>query len=480
LKILADREKEIKIFKAVPFWQLELQAENGISALHKEDKFWEKKEAQKIFKNTKDKDATVFDVNTKQFEQKPPSPFDLTALQLEAYKTLGISPKDTLNIAQTLYLGGLISYPRTSSNQYPPSIDFKNILKSLAKQSAFKKICEDLLKEKLQPNNGAKKDPAHPAIYATGENPKKLEGRDAKLYELIVRRTLATFGKPATRETLSIDLEIEDEHFLTRGTRTINPEWHNIYKPFLKLEEIELPEVKKGDVLKVKDLLMHDKETQPPKRYTPASIIKELEKQNLGTKATRSSIIDALYQRDYISEKSMEVTDLGMKIIKTLEKFCSEILDEKLTRHFEEEMEEIQEGKKTHDQVLAEAETILTKILKQFKKNESKIGKELSASYLETRDQASTVGICPTCKGNLRITYSKKNRSYFVACAEYPKCTTTFSLPYGLPKPAKKECTECKFALVTMIRKGKRPYEYCINRSCPKKLEWIRQQQEKN
>ena len=479
LKILADREKEIRAFVSTPFWQLELKTQNGLSAFHQQDKFWEKGQAQTAFQKVKGKAASVARLDTKQYEQRPPHPFDLTALQLEAYKTLGIPPRETLDLAQNLYLAGLISYPRTSSNQYPSALNFQAILKDLAKQPAFKELCHLLLSGPLQPCNGTKQDPAHPAIYATGEKPKKLDGRGARLYELITKRMLATFAKPALRETVTADLEVAGEHFLTKGTRTLTPEWHRFYQPFLKQEEVELPPMKEGQALKVQEVLFHEKETQPPKRYTAASIIKELEKRNLGTKATRAAIIEALHHRDYVQEKSLEVTDLGLKTVETLEKYCPEILDEQLTRHFEEEMEEIQGGKKKRDQVLEEAKKVLTTLLAHFRANEAKIGKELSASFLETRDQASIVGTCPSCQGNLRITYSKKNRSYFVACAEYPKCTTTFSLPYGLPNPARKACPDCTFPLVTIIRKGRRPYSYCINKNCPQKLEWIKQQQAK-
>tara|TARA_Y100000310_G_scaffold159627_1_gene159288 strand:- start:49601 stop:51682 length:2082 start_codon:yes stop_codon:yes gene_type:complete len=483
LKILADREKEIKSFKPVPFWQIELKAEkdkNEIVAFHKEDKFWDKKQAQKSFTNSKKGKAIVDKVNKKEFLQQPPNPFDLTALQLEAYKTLRVPPKETLQIAQSLYSNSYISYPRTSSNQLPPTINYKELIENLTKQEKYKKLAQTLLKNKtLKPNNGKKADPAHPAIYPTGEIPSKVSEIEQRLYDLIVRRTLASFSTPATRETVTIEIDLNKEIFITKGTRTTERGWHRIYAPYIMLEEQELPELNKGDELKIIKISMLDKETQPPKRYTPASIIKELEKRNLGTKATRASIVDALYQRDYVQERSLEVTDLGLKTVETLEKYCPEILDEKLTRHFEEEMEQIIEDKKQGEKVLEEAEEILTKTLEHFKENEKKIGKQLSAAHIETRDKASKVGECPNCKKDLRLIYYKVNKSFFVGCSSYPKCKTTFSLPkFSLPKPTEELCKECNFPIITMIRRGKRPYQFCINSECKTKEQYKKEMEQ--
>jgi len=476
LKILSDREKEIKSFKAIQFWQLELKAEinnDKITAFHKEDKFWDKKKAEESLKNTKGKKAIVDSIEKKRFLQNPPNPFDLTSLQLEAYKTLRISPKETLNLAQNLYTNSYISYPRTSSNQLPESLGYKDLIKNLTKQSKYKKLAEEILKGKLVPNNGKKTDSAHPAIYPTGEIPKDLTERELKLYDLIVKRTLATFSVPAKRETVNIEINISNETFVTKGTRTIEKGWHSFYEPYVILEEQELPSMEKGNELKIIKISLLDKETQPPKRYTPASIIKELEKRNLGTKATRASIIDSLYERDYVKEKSMEVTDLGLKTVETLEKYCPEILDEQLTRHFEEEMEQIVEGKKKGEEVVEEAKEVLIKTLKRFKDNESKIGKSLTEAHIETREKANLIGKCPSCNNGLRITYSKNNKSYFIGCSNYPNCKTTFSLPkFAVPKPTDNACKECQFPIVNMIRKGKRPYQFCINPNCKTKEDY--------
>lgn len=471
LKIVADREREIAAFKPVPYWQIELHAAKGkksVEAWHDEDKFWDKKKADAAMAAVKDeKTAEVSDVSRRKTKQKPPTPFDLTSLQTEAYRLFGSNPKQTLKIAQDLYTGGYISYPRTSSQQLPEKIGFKKILNALAKNKDYKALVMMLLQKKsLKPNNGKKKDPAHPAIYPTGIKPKKLEGKSAKVYDLIVKRFFATFGEDAVRETMKISLDVNSESFHAKGTRTVASNWHVYYAPYVKLEEAELPDMKKGDVLDVKKVELHADKTKPPKRFTPASLIKMLEKKGLGTKATRADIVETLKKRNYVKGDSIEVTDLGIQIAEILEKHSPRILDEKLTRHFEEDMEKIREGKKKEEQVLEEAKKILTGLLKEFKEKEKEVGDELKKTYTETRAAITTVGPCNKCKdGSLIIRSGKYGK--FIACDKYPDCKTTFKLPSsGLFEVTDKVCDDCNFPKIKVIRRGKRPQEACINPDC--------------
>ncbi|MFH1332204.1 MAG: DNA topoisomerase I [archaeon] len=482
LHILVERENEIKAFKPVPYWQVELHAKNGLEALHKTDKFWDKAEADRVMDHVNGKKAAVSKVVTEEFEQLPPHPFDLTSLQMESYRTLRLSPKDTLDIAQELYIASFISYPRTSSSQLPSTLNFKKILSDISKQSEFKNLAGELLKKSnLIPNNGKKSDPAHPAIYPTGVLPEGLTGKAKDLYELIVRRFLATFADPAVRQKMNVEIDVDGEPFAVSGIKTIEPNWHRFYGRFVRHDEVELPSIKEGQQLDVKEFVLYDKETQPPKRYSPASMVKVLERKNLGTKATRADIIESLYDRDYVKERAIEVTTLGVKTIEVLENYCPEIIDEKLTRHFEREMNMIIGGKKEGKDIIEEAKRILTKTLKQFKENEKNIGKGLAEAFKETVNKSMIVGKCPVCGSDLKIMYSKKNKSYFVACSNYPNCKTTFSLPkYALPKPSGKFCDACGYPIINMIRKGKKPYEYCINPHCKKKEEWYKKNMNQN
>ncbi|MBI2659977.1 DNA topoisomerase I [Candidatus Woesearchaeota archaeon] len=474
LKIIVDREREIKIFVPKPFWQIELFGDynrQDIIAWHKEDKFWEKSKADEVISKTKSqKEAKIDNLEKKQFSQIPPFPFDLTSMQVEAYRCHNISPKETLEIAQELYTSGYISYPRTSSQQLPPAIGYTKVLNDLGKQKQYSDLARRLLKKSsLKPNNGKKTDPAHPAIYPTGIAPAELTERESRIYDLIVKRFLATFADNATRETVIAEINCSSEIFIAKGTRTIEKGWHEFYFPYVKLEEIELPSMKKGDKIKVSKIELISKETQPPKRYTPASIIKELEKRNLGTKATRSEIIDTLFQRGYVQGKAIEATNLGISTIETLEKYCPKILDEDLTRHFEVEMDKIREGNQKKEIILEDAKEAIIKITAELKKHQKEIGTDLQKANRETQDEMSFLGVCPVCKeGNLHIRRGKK--WYFAACSRYPDCKTIFNLPSNaLLKPTKRECEICKYPMITAIKKGKRPQDFCVNPECESK-----------
>jgi DNA topoisomerase-1 len=280
---------------------------------------------------------------------------------------------------------------------------------------------------------------------------------------------------------LNVDINCNKEIFVAKGILTTYPGWHKYYHPYSKLDEIELPDLEKGQEILKPKYEMFDKETQPPRRYSPASLVKELESRHLGTKATRSNIIETLYDRQYINEQSIQATELGIKTIETLEKYAPEIVDEQLTREFEEETELIEQGKKTKEEIVEKNKKILLKILENFKKHELDIGKALAEANKETRDKVSIIGKCPKCKeGDLRILYNKRFKSYFVACNKYPNCKTTFSMPkYALPKPGE-ICKECNYPRLKMIRQGKRPYDFCINPECPSRKRYLEEHSKTN
>lgn len=474
LKIIVDRDKLIKAFIAEPYWEISLLGEkhtHTIEAMHEKGKFFDKNQADTVMKTVKGAQAaSVTAVDRKQFNQSQPTPFDLTTLQTESYRCFGISPKQTLELAQDLYTGGFISYPRTSSQQLPVEIGFKNILSDLSRHKIYAPLTQLLLKQpSLQPNNGKKKDPAHPAIFPTGVLPFDMSARHMKVYDLIVKRFFATFSTPAKRETMTVTLDVKKEVFIAKGTRTVEKGWHVLYAPYVKVEETELPELKRAEHVMVKKISMAAKKTQPPKRYTEASIIKELEKRSLGTKATRASIIETLKSRNYIKgRKALEATELGYQTLEVLEKFTPRIVDEELTRSFEERMESILEGKQHQPEILKHAREMLTELLADFKKKEKSVGEQLKETFGETRTTMKTVGTCPACEGNLVIKKGKFGR--FIACSNYPECTQTFHLPNaGMVETTSKTCDACNHPIIIIIRKGKRPQELCINESCPKK-----------
>lgn len=490
LNMIVQKEKEIQAFKPEPYWQVFIIIDDGIKGLelkYNKDIF-DKKELKK-FNNLKGKKARA---ETKKIEQRlsPPFPFNLTNLQTEVYKFYGITPSRTLQIAQSLYLAGLISYPRTSSQKLPASIDYNKILNQLAEEFKAKKLIT-----RKTPVEGEKSDPAHPSIYPTG-NKQILSGEEKKIYELIVKRFLSLFCDDAIIDSKTITAEINELKFSVKGQAIRKKSWLEIYPS--KLKEEKIPDVE-GNV-EILNSRTEEKETQPPRRYSPASIISELEKRNLGTKSTRSSILETLYYRNYIEGQSIKATPFGISLIESLEKYSPIIIDEKLTHEFENEMEEIEkiypdeENKKTgvnkkllekEQDVINKSKEIITKIAKDFKKNEKKIGKELIEASIQFREQQkreNTLIKCPKCKnGDLIINYSKKNRRFFVACNAYPECRNTFSLPpNGVIKKTEpvKICEECGYPMVMRLAKAKRPWIFCWNPQCKTNAEWTSKREE--
>ncbi|MEK6844822.1 MAG: DNA topoisomerase, partial [Nanoarchaeota archaeon] len=490
LNMIVEKEKEIQAFKPETYWQVFITIDDRIKGLelkHNKDIF-DKKELEK-FNNLEGKKAKA---ETKKTEQKlpPPFPFNLTNLQTEAYKFYGITPSRTLQIAQSLYLAGLISYPRTSSQKLPASVGYDKILNQLSEEFKAKKLIT-----RKTPVEGEKSDPAHPSIYPTG-NKQVLSGEEKKIYELIVKRFLSLFCDDAIIDNKNVTAEIGGLKFSARGHVIRKKSWLEIYPS--KLKEEKIPDVN-GDV-EILNSRTEQKETQPPRRYSPASIISELEKRNLGTKATRSSILETLYDRNYIEGQSIKATPFGISLIESLEKYSPIIIDEKLTHEFEDDMEKIEKiysneknkeaglNKKLLEKeqvVINKSKEIITSIAKDFKKNEKKIGEELidaSIKFREQQKKENTLIKCPKCKnGDLAINYSKKNRRFFVACNAYPDCKNTYSLPpNGVIKkiePAK-ICEECSYPMVMRLSKGKRPWIFCWNPQCKTNAEWVKRREE--
>jgi DNA topoisomerase-1 len=403
-------------------------------------------------------------------------PFDLGLLQAEAYRCFGYTPMRTQQIAQNLYLAGLITYPRTSSQKLPPTIDFTGIIKRLGQISKrYRKLADALLAlPELKPNEGRKVDPAHPACHPTGEKPEKLTGPQQKVYDLIVRRFLSVFGKPALKESIRVELDVAGQPFYLRGRRIIEEGWLAFYGPYGATEEIILPQLTEGQTLMPKQVLFEEKETQPPPRYNPASIVKELERKNLGTKATRAPIIQTLYDRGYIFGNQISVTELGIEVVDALDKYCPEIISEELTAYFEQEMEAIQQGKREKDEVIAKAGVKLNEILEKFKRHQLEIGRELGDAYKRTKQRQKTLGTCSKCGGQLKVIVSRRTHKRFAGCSNYSKgCRNSYPLPQaGFIIPMDKTCEQCGTPLIQVNRQGARPYRMCLDPTCPSKKDW--------
>ncbi|AHF80003.1 DNA topoisomerase I [Thermococcus paralvinellae] len=515
LKFLVEREKEIANFKPTPYWVIKMILEkNGkqYTATYEKERILDEEEAKRIVQEAKKGPAFVEKVEVKQQKRNPPHPFDLGTLQREAYSAFGYSPKKTLDIAQRLYERGFTSYPRTSSQKLPKNLNYRYIIQSLAKITEYKPFAHELLgKSQLKPVEGPKDDPAHPAIYPTGELPKpgELTQEEKNIYDLIVRRFLAAFADPAVREIMKVIINSNNHRFILSGARTVKEGWLKIYGKYVSFDEVILPKFREGEPVKVIQIKREKKKTKPPSRYSPASVIKKMEDLGIGTKATRAQILETLYQRGYIEgKKKIKVTPLGMKVVEALEKNVPEIVSVELTREFEEKMEEIMKRKLSKDRVIEEAKEQLIKILKEFKAKELDIGRELMEKLIESEEKKTKkskkktakeltaeeeeaikraadnekgkeegkrnnneiiVGKCPKCGGDLVVRYNRKTGKRFVGCSNWPNCDVTYPLlQRGEIIPTGKVCPECGNAPIVKIREGNREYEVCLNMNCKK------------
>jgi DNA topoisomerase-1 len=478
LKFLETRERSIKCFVPTPYWHIKAEVKIGDAVLEAE---YEKKvieikaEADAIIDSCKGKEGETEKVEIKEFQQMPPLPFDLGSLQSEAYRIFRYKPMRTSSIAQRLYLDALISYPRTSSQKLPPAIGYRAILKQLGRTREYAKLTDELLaKPALKPTEGKKEDPAHPAIYPTGNLPERtLDSTEKNIWDLVVRRFMAVFGEPSILQSVKVTISINGNHFQLNGRRTLEEGWLRFYKPYLQSEDTLLPSMEEGQKVSVKRVVLEDKFTNPPARYNPSSLLRRMEREEIGTKATRAGIIQTLHNRKYIREERIVVTDLGFEVIGILKKYCPTVVSLELTRKLEERMNEIQQGKETRENVLRGAVEILKPATEKLKEKEQVIGERLSQAIQKSKLEERLIGTCPICKnGKLLILRSKKTGKRFVGCTNYFEgtCKAAFPLPQrGFVKPSGRACRSCGWSTVQVWFKGKRVWNLCLNPQCPAK-----------
>jgi DNA topoisomerase-1 len=480
LRFLVAREKAIRSFVPTPYWQIkaEVEIEGQVFETEYEREVIEtKREAENVVNDCRGKDGFVENIEVKQFQQMPPTPFDIGALQSEAYSLFGYTPRRTLDIAQRLYLDALISYPRTSSQKLPPAINYEAILKSLSGVSEYKKLASELLtKKELKPNEGKKEDPAHPAIYPTGNLPERvLEEPERRIWDLVVRRFMAVFGEPAIRQSLKVCINVDGQRFFLRGRQTLKEGWLRFYEPYVRSEEVLLPQLEEGQKIKIRRIILEDKFTKPPPRYNPGSLLKKMEEVGIGTKATRADIIQTLYDRKYVRDERMIVTDLGFEVLDVLKKHCPTIVSIGLTKKLEERMDKIQADREKRENVLLNAIEILKPAVEELKAKEKIIGEQLSNAIKKARLEERIVGPCPLCgTGLLMILYSRKTGKRFIGCTNYFKkqCNAAFPLPQrGIARPLGRNCRGCGWPTVQVRIKGRRPWNLCFNPKCPLKEE---------
>ncbi|MGC8496326.1 MAG: DNA topoisomerase I [Candidatus Micrarchaeia archaeon] len=469
LALLASRELEIKAFVPKPYWTIEAIIE-GAKFSNKRGEIFDKNEAETAYKETlanKDK-AKIESIEKKEEFVSPYPPFDLTSLQLEASRVYHVDPSTTLAIAQSLYERSYISYPRTSSQRLPPTIGLAHIIEELAKNPAYSKSAEMLIREKrFKPHEGQKTDEAHPAIYPTGIVPKSLNANEQKIYDLVVKRFLACFAPYSKVARTKVIARAGPEQYVASGSVLLEKGWLDIYG-FVDPKENILPDFKEGPV-SIDKVDMSEQATKPPRRYTKASLIAELERRKLGTKATRAAIIDTLFKRGYISGGSIAVTNFGMSIYNALKKYAEMIIKEDTTRKLEEDMEKIASGEKKQAEVIEEGKALLLEALKAFDANKKGIGIDMAKGLEESE---VVLGTCPIDGGKLIIRHSKGGK-IFAGCSNYPNCKAIYPLPqHAKIVPTGKVCEYCHTPIVKIFRGGK-VFEMDLDPQCVTKKNWI-------
>jgi len=460
---IVERELEIENFKSSPYWEIKLELEKQktkFEAEYKKGRILNKAEAEKIFSNIGQK-AKVINLEKKEMAIKRPVPLNTTDF-LRFAANLNVDAMKAMEIAENLYMRGYISYPRTDNQTYV-GVNIDKILVNL-RGSEFDKAIDKILKqEKITPSKGVTtKDhpPVHPVTLAPKE---KLHPEDWKVYKLIVGHFLATLYKDAKALTTNAEFDVNGEVFISKGLIFIDRGWLDIY-PYTNQKEAVLPELVIGEILPITNKELLSKKTQPPVRYSQGTLIKLMEKLNLGTKSTRPAILQKLYSRDYISgKKQIKPSNMAKTVVKTLEDYAKHIVSPEMTAKLEDEMNQIEEGDLTKDKVVEDSKKMLLEILDTLYKNK----KEISTTIRATHQQANVVGKCQRCNANL-VKRTSKLGKIFVGCSQFPKCTQSYPLPQkGEITFTNKVCELCKAPLIQLKQPLKKdPVEFCINPSC--------------
>jgi DNA topoisomerase-1 len=509
LAIVVERELERRAHVAKPYWEVFATFDHPggeFTAHHKEDRFWDEAEAKAAVEGTLSP-GTVKSVAARRSTRQPPSPFNTTAFT-SAASGIGITPARAMRIAEDLYMDGFISYPRTDNTVYPDSLPVRDLLRSIANVSAFKEAEPIAAKGELSPTRGRKQTTDHPPIYPTQAlDPSVLsDSQHARIYELVVRRFVATFADPAVSESTRADIEAGSQTYFVRGSVLVQPGFLSVYhysrskdEEIPKLEEgQQLPLAKPGPVAvpdgeEVSDSSeaaeaaeprsnpwMEGKETQPPSRIGQGKLIEMMEERGLGTKATRHDIIQKLYDRGYIQSNPIEPSETGIAMVKAFQKYAERIATADMTAELEQDMDQIASGETTKDEVVQISRKMLHESYDTMDSNK----RELAEIIWEGMDADRILGPCWKCQAEgraredgspnrLKIIRAKKSGKRFVGCEGYPDCDQTYGIPQrGDLIRLEEVCSICgKTPRVKVLPPRGRSWNLCLNDDCPSMAE---------
>ncbi|GAA7611279.1 type I DNA topoisomerase [Helicobacter pylori] len=448
LKLVIDREREIKAFKPLTYFTLDAYFESHLEAQLisykgnklKAQELIDEKKAQEIKNELEKESYTISSIVKKSKKSPTPPPFMTSTLQQSASSLLGFSPTKTMSIAQKLYEGvatpqgvmGVITYMRTDS---------LNIAKE-ALEEARNKILKDYGKDYLPPkakvysskNKNAQE--AHEAIRPTSiilePNALKdyLKPEELKLYTLIYKRFLASQMQDALFESQSVVVACEKGEFKASGRKLLFDGYYKILGNDDK--DKLLPNLKENDPIKLEKLESNAHVTEPPARYSEASLIKVLESLGIGRPSTYAPTISLLQNRDYIKVEKKQISALesAFKVIEILEKHFEEIVDSKFSTSLEEELDNIAQNKADYQQVLKDFYYPFMDKIEAGKKN-----------IISQKVHEKTGQSCPKCGGEL----VKKNSRYgeFIACNNYPKCKYVKQAENANDGAKQESCEKC-------------------------------------
>lgn len=471
LALIVKRERERMAFKPEDYWTITGSfTDDGtdFKALHSTARFKSEKAAKDVMDHVAGQtSATVRSITKRRRTQRPPAPFNTTSL-MAAAAAEGIRPARTMRLAESLYMSGYISYPRVDNTVYPSSLDLAETVCTLEGNPAYAPYCKKLLsKGKLHATRGKKEDTDHPPIYPTGALvPGKVPADEYKLYNLVARRFLATLSSEAHIEGTTVALDVAGETFNARGNVMIDHGFREIYPYGLKKDD-QLPRMEEGQTISFNGAKMEAKQTQPPARYSQGHLIQEMEREGLGTKSTRHSIIERLYDVKYIVNDPIEPSALGMAVCDALGRFAPHITTSDMTSELEQEMDNIASGQKSESDVIKHSRDLLSTQLSDLMPHKDEVADALSDAVAAD----AYIGKCPKCGKDLQLKASQKNHSMFIGCSGWPDCDVTYPVPKGKIEATSEPCPVCGMPQIKVTPFRSRPHLQCIDPNCPSNKE---------
>ena len=516
LMLIVDRELERRAHVPHDYWEVYSEwghADGSFVAHHLTDKFMAEfdndtadeaargaasaiaqKAAEAAVSGTTNP-GVVRSLEARKNTRQPPTPFNTTAFTTAA-SNLGITPSRAMRVAESLYMDGFISYPRTDNTVYPPSLPVDQLVRSFVARPEFA-AAKFLLDAPLVATRGKKETTDHPPIHPTQAiNPAGLEETERKIYELVVRRFLATFAPAAVSESTRANIEAGSETYFIRGNVLVVPGFVAIY-PYGRRADEELPKLEEGQELQMADrgAWLEKKETPPPSRIGQGKLIEMMEERGLGTKATRHEIIQKLLDRGYAHGNPPEPTETGIAMARAFKEFATRISTPDMTAELEADMDRIANGEISKDEVVALSRKMLHEAYDGMEQHKE----ELARTIWDGMNADRVLGPCWKCReknrrneageiNRVRIIRAKKSGKRFVGCEGWlppdedgvpdpNACDVTFGIPQrGELIRLEDECSICgKTPRVKVIGSGfqgrGRPWNLCLNDDCPSMAE---------